>query len=70
MYTIKGSTEFDTVFDRQPKVYFALSSFIFQPNNEFMINLTADASKTSLSWSASSWLPMTRVRGNYLVFQV
>lgn len=69
MYTIKGNTEFDTVFDSQPKVHFALSSFNFKPNGEFLITLTADASKTSLIWSASSWLPMGRVRGNYLVFK-
>lgn len=68
-YTIKGNTEFDTVFDRQPKVHFALSSFNFQPHSEFAIFLTAEASKTSLSWSAAAWLSMGRVRGNYLVFQ-
>lgn len=71
MYTIEGKTEFDTVFERQPKVHFAPSSFNFtKPNAEFLITLKAEASKTSLSWSASSWLPMGRVRGNYLVFQV
>lgn len=71
-YTIKGNTEFDTVFDRQPKVHFALSSFQINPAGagEFLIRLTADASKTSLDWSASSWLALGRVRGNYLAFQV
>lgn len=71
-YTIKGSTEFDTVFDRQPKVHFALSSFQINPagEGEFSIFLTADASKTSLNWSASTWLGLGRVRGNYLAFQV
>ena len=70
-YTIKGNTEFDTVFDRQPKVHFALSSFQINPGGtEFFISLKADASKTSLNWSASTWLTLSRVRGNYLAFQV
>ncbi len=71
-YTIKGSTEFDTVFDRQPKVHFALSSFQINVAGagEFWITLTADATKTALNWSASTWLTLGRVRGNYLVFQV
>lgn len=70
LFTIEGEIEFDTIFDRQPKVHFALSSFNIVKNFQFPIALTAEVSKTALKWSVSSWLDLGRVRGNYLVFKV
>lgn len=66
----RGEVELDTIFDSQPKVHFALSSFNVAKSGSFPIKLTAEVSKTSLTWTAETWLPqgLNRVRGNYLVF--
>lgn len=68
----KGEVELDTVFETQPKVHFALSSFSVAKNGSFPIKINAEVTKTSLSWTAETWLTsgLNRVRGNYLVFNV
>lgn len=69
--SVEGKVQFDTVFDREPKAHFALSNFNFiKPNAEFQIYLTAKTTNTALEWSAGSWLPTGRIRGNYFVFKV
>lgn len=66
-----GEIAFDSTFDSQPKVHFALGGFNAAQSN-FRLNLDAEVSKTSLSWSAKTWADskLNRVRGNYLVFKV
>lgn len=70
--TVKGDIELDTVHDSQPKVHFALSSLSLVVKTNFAFRLDATVSKTTLSWSAGTWLPqgLNRVRGNYLMFKV
>lgn len=64
-----GTIQFDTAFDRQPVVHYALASFNFPKDYGFRVGLNATVSQTLLSWTAGTRSPLglNWVRGNYLV---